>query len=455
MMGAIKLEIIDLSTGKLWGSPLQLDLCVPQTLELYVGDYRFRATYLATGEVQEVDRNISEGENPPLDFFFTAVIRDDFNDGVLNTAIWRVFRGGNVYERNGRVEVEPVEVAAGIRLRNRVNLKDFDLRIQRDPRGLEYNNWNQVTIGDSPTAVDIDWGCLTWSTDGYFYTVIFRWEWKLIHIFRSFLGAETEIYSGDWNQRCGVLRVRIEPHPAYPGEDRWLIRFYDDEKELVSEECTDFIRNLNGLGVIELFSRLGLCAWDNFSIYPSSQPEPTLHTITVQELSNGNGIVFPEAGVYAYPEGSMISMVAIPKSGFKFNGWIIDGVEYSEPFIILKLTKDFTVQSKGFSILAGYAVLTIESTPINVDFNIDTNKAKTPYSEALPMGTYTVTMPQYILGGVTYKFVHWEDGSTNPTRIINLTGDLKISATYQVVSTHRLTVLSTPIDGIEFTIKKA
>jgi hypothetical protein len=65
-----ELEIIDLATGSSLGK-FQLDLCVSKMFELDVGDYRFRATYLITGEVQETDRNIAEGENPPLDFVFT------------------------------------------------------------------------------------------------------------------------------------------------------------------------------------------------------------------------------------------------------------------------------------------------------------------------------------------------------------------------------------------------
>jgi hypothetical protein len=70
-MTDVELEIIDLSTGSSLGK-VQLDICVPMELELNVGSYRFRATYLKTGEVQEADRNIVEVENPPLEFTFAA-----------------------------------------------------------------------------------------------------------------------------------------------------------------------------------------------------------------------------------------------------------------------------------------------------------------------------------------------------------------------------------------------
>jgi hypothetical protein len=69
-MTDVKLEVIDLSTGSSIGT-FQLDLCVPQTFKIDIGDYRFIATYLVTGEVQQADVSIVEGENPPLEFTFT------------------------------------------------------------------------------------------------------------------------------------------------------------------------------------------------------------------------------------------------------------------------------------------------------------------------------------------------------------------------------------------------
>jgi hypothetical protein len=72
-MADVELEIIDLATGQSLGK-FQLDLCVPKGFELDVGNYRFRATYLKTGEVLESDRSIAEGENPPLNFVFAVAV---------------------------------------------------------------------------------------------------------------------------------------------------------------------------------------------------------------------------------------------------------------------------------------------------------------------------------------------------------------------------------------------
>ena len=81
--------------------------------------------------------------------------------------------------------------------------------------------------------------------------------------------------------------------------------------------------------------------------------------------------------------------------------------------------------------------LTVNSTPIEgVTFTIDTKTATTPYTETLPEGTYTITMPAEWKDPATnkrYRFKQWEDGTTNPTRTINLTADTTITATYEEI----------------------
>jgi subtilisin family serine protease len=64
------LEIIDLATGQTVGV-FPLTLCEAKVYELDVGSYRFNATYLKTGETLYEDREIIEGENPPLTFEFS------------------------------------------------------------------------------------------------------------------------------------------------------------------------------------------------------------------------------------------------------------------------------------------------------------------------------------------------------------------------------------------------
>lgn len=70
-MADVELEIMDLATGEGVGKFL-LTLCTPMTYEFDIGNYRFTATYLKTGEKKQEDRIIVEGVNAPLTFEFTV-----------------------------------------------------------------------------------------------------------------------------------------------------------------------------------------------------------------------------------------------------------------------------------------------------------------------------------------------------------------------------------------------
>jgi uncharacterized repeat protein (TIGR02543 family) len=100
--------------------------------------------------------------------------------------------------------------------------------------------------------------------------------------------------------------------------------------------------------------------------------------------------------------------------------------------------------------------LTVNSEPVTVDFVIDTETHTTPYSAELPQDTYTIIMPSEItINTTTYTFKSWEDGSTNPTRTINLTEDTTVTAYYELAPPpppkHTLTVNSNP-QGVTFDI---
>lgn len=58
---------------------------------------------------------------------------------------------------------------------------------------------------------------------------------------------------------------------------------------------------------------------------------------------------------------------------------------------------------------------------------------QTPKDIVLVEGVYTVEFPAaYESNGTTYAFKDWEDGSTNPVRIISLNSDKTIIAYYEV-----------------------
>ena len=60
----------------------------------------------------------------------------------------------------------------------------------------------------------------------------------------------------------------------------------------------------------------------------------------------------------------------------------------------------------------------------------------TPWSSELEEGTYRITMPSEVdFEGKTYRFLQWEDGTTDPERTVNLIETKTITATYQLITT--------------------
>ncbi len=80
--------------------------------------------------------------------------------------------------------------------------------------------------------------------------------------------------------------------------------------------------------------------------------------------------------------------------------------------------------------------LVITSSPIiGVPVTVDGVQYTTPTQPlTLLEGTHTVIVPSNFMpvDPMMYNFKYWEDGSTNPTRSIDLTADLTISCTYEL-----------------------
>ena len=101
--------------------------------------------------------------------------------------------------------------------------------------------------------------------------------------------------------------------------------------------------------------------------------------------------------------------------------------------------------------------LTVNSTPINVQFNIIiggmTVSYQTPYSASLDPGTYQIQMPSQIqIGSTIYNFNGWQDGDTNPIKNVVLNANIAIAATYVIAAIPQgtLYVLTNPVNGEVF-----
>ena len=76
-------------------------------------------------------------------------------------------------------------------------------------------------------------------------------------------------------------------------------------------------------------------------------------------------------------------------------------------------------------------ILKITSSPITeVAFSINEQIYSTPYSGAVEVGTYVVTMPLTIKGTTNYSFSEWSDGAMNATRTLQIVSNTDMTALY-------------------------
>ena len=80
-----------------------------------------------------------------------------------------------------------------------------------------------------------------------------------------------------------------------------------------------------------------------------------------------------------------------------------------------------------------------------------------PWSGDLDEGNYTITAPASVsVGAAIYDFQRWDDNSTGLTRSFSLIAAGAIVAYYVLRPpvTHTLSIDSTPVQGITFTLTK-
>lgn len=129
-------------------------------------------------------------------------------------------------------------------------------------------------------------------------------------------------------------------------------------------------------------------------------------------------------------------------------------VQYAEA-LIDDLIIDDTLPSP-----TNYTLSVDSSSVTGVRFSLNGIEKITPYNEALAEGSYTIVMPsEVVVGADIYRFVRWNDGNTSVTRTVLLNIDTALVAEYELyvvppLPTHQLTIDSTPIQGISFTVEK-
>ncbi|MCW4014383.1 MAG: metallophosphoesterase [Candidatus Bathyarchaeota archaeon] len=80
--------------------------------------------------------------------------------------------------------------------------------------------------------------------------------------------------------------------------------------------------------------------------------------------------------------------------------------------------------------------LSVDSTPITVDINVDGISMAAPHMATLEEGEYTVSAPETItVDGDTYELMEWSTGETGTEITITLSEDTSITVTYEMQET--------------------
>jgi hypothetical protein len=100
--------------------------------------------------------------------------------------------------------------------------------------------------------------------------------------------------------------------------------------------------------------------------------------------------------------------------------------------------------------------LTVYSSPSGVTFTVDGASRTTPWSATYSQGaSVSLVMPStHSVGAIRYYWDRWSDGITSRSRTVTMNTDITLTA-YFTGPYYQLTVTSSPITGIPFTINGA
>ena len=151
-------------------------------------------------------------------------------------------------------------------------------------------------------------------------------------------------------------------------------------------------------------------------VFTEKTPEPT-YTLTVNTVGNGTVTCDPQADTYQ--RGTIVTLTAKPAEGWHFVQWS-DGDKGTTHRIVI--TQDMVITAT-FE----------EDIPEPTYYTLTVNKegqgtvTVTPQQDKYKAGT-TVTLEAVPAEG--WQFKQWEDGTTNPNRVITMTEDKVVTATF-------------------------
>ncbi len=174
---------------------------------------------------------------------------------------------------------------------------------------------------------------------------------------------------------------------------------------------------------------------------------PTLHTLTVDTVGAGNVIITPDQLLYEY--GDMVTLTAIPETGYSFDGWSGDLVSTDNPETLemdgeKSVTATFTLNSYNLT------VTTDGTTDGTIDAEVSPS-GTVPVYHGLPTDIAVTVIPE------GYEFVKWtitdgdatiENDTLETTQVTLEDGDATVQANF-ALKTYTLTVVTDGLLGAE------
>ncbi len=113
----------------------------------------------------------------------------------------------------------------------------------------------------------------------------------------------------------------------------------------------------------------------------------TYYTLTVS--IEGNGTTTPVSGSYEWAEGSVVSLVATPSSGWKFDQWVVNETNFSTATIQIEINQN--TEAKAFFVVDGTSAKLLSQEKIFIHPNPGSNFVSISFPIELYGATLTIS----------------------------------------------------------------
>ena len=155
---------------------------------------------------------------------------------------------------------------------------------------------------------------------------------------------------------------------------------------------------------------------------------PAAITMTISSADTTMGTTSPVPGTYTYLVGDTITVTAVPNTGYVFDYWVLSLGALTDTITLSTYTGVVPAIMAGasFELVAHFAVDQYTLTLATADATMGTTIPAPGTYSYYPGDTLTITA----VPATNCHFVQWNDGDTNATRLITVTGDATYTATF-------------------------